>query len=123
MIVTHSPKSKAYQKKMRDRHNDRALKRISENEISKKNHRNPHDPAKFIKTIAVMSDVGSADHTFAKIDPSAIEEESRFDGFYAAAPDLEGTVEEITAINKRRLQIKMPVARHTQENRPDRCTA
>ena len=106
MIVTYSPKYKAYQKKIRDGQIERAMKMINENGKPKKSRKNPNDPARFVKTTAVTSEGEAADKTFAEIDQAAIENEAKFDGFYAVTTDIEEDVGEIIAINKRRWQIE-----------------
>ena len=106
MIVTYSPKYKAYQKKIRDGQIERAMKMINENGKPKKSRKNPNDPARFVKTTAVTAEGEAADKTLAEIDQAAIENEAKFDGFYAVTTDIEGDVGEIIAINKRRWQIE-----------------
>lgn len=71
MIVTYSPKYKAYQKKIRDGQIERAMKMINENGKPKKSRKNPNDPARFVKTTAVTSEGEAADKTFASFSMAA----------------------------------------------------
>lgn len=106
LIVTYSPKYKNYQAKIRQAQIDRAKRMIGENGKPKKNRKNPNDPARFIKTTAVTQNGEVADEEFYTLNQEAIDKEAMYDGFYAVTTDMEGDVEQIIAINKRRWQIE-----------------
>ncbi|MCB6543853.1 hypothetical protein LI170_17140, partial [Desulfovibrio desulfuricans] len=53
LIVTYSPKYRAYQAKIRQAQIERAMKMIGKGGKPKKNRKNPNDPARFIRTTAV----------------------------------------------------------------------
>lgn len=106
MIVTYSPKYKAYQSRIRQGQIDRAERMIGEGGKPKKNRKNPNDPARFIKTTAVTAYGEVADKSYCELDQEIIDKEAMYDGFYAVTTDLEGDIAEIIAINKRRWQIE-----------------
>lgn len=106
IIVTYSPKYAAYQRKIRGKQVERARDMISAGGKMKKNRKNPNDPARFIQKQSVTSNGEVANEEFCTLDEALIEREAAYDGFYAVATDIEGDVEQIIAINKRRWQIE-----------------
>ena len=105
LIVTYSPKYKAYQQKLRRRQIERAEKMIRD-PGRKRRGKTQNDPARFIKKSCVTSDGEIAEKTLYELDLERIEEEARYDGFYAVVTNLEGNVEQILKINKRRWEIE-----------------
>ena len=105
LIVTYSPKYKAYQQKLRRRQIERAEKMIRD-PGRKRRGKNQNDPARFIKKSSVTNDGEIAAKTLYELDTERIEEESRYDGFYAVVTNLEGNVDQILKINKRRWEIE-----------------
>lgn len=106
MIVTYSPKYKAYQRKIRQGQIERAEKMINSNGKMKKNRKNPTDPARFVGQVSVTKDGEAADETEFFLDEEKIENEQKYDGFYAVVTDMDGDVSQIIAINQRRWQIE-----------------
>lgn len=106
LIVTYSPKYKAYQSKIRQGQIDRAENMIGSNGKVKKNRRNPNDPSRFIKKTTVTEYGEVAEKEICELDQDAIKKEAMYDGFYAVTTDIEGDISEIIAINKRRWQIE-----------------
>lgn len=106
MIVTYSPKYKAYQKKIRDKQIERAAKMIESNSKVKKTHRNPNDPARFINAVHVAEDGQACDKVDYSLNEDAIAKEEMYDGFYAVVTNLDGDVSDIIAINQRRWEIE-----------------
>ena len=106
LVVTYSPKYKRYQRSVRTRQVERARKMIGEGGKPKKNRKNPSDPARFIRRTAVTEGGEAASEEHCEIDWERIKEEEKYDGFYAVATDLDGSPEEIIAINKRRWRIE-----------------
>ena len=105
MIITYSPKYAAYQKEIRKRQVERAIKMVQEGK-SRKQRKNPHDPGRFVGKIAV-TDEGEKAHLKYYLDEDKIAEEARFDGFYAVCTDLwDDSPEEIIRISERRWQIE-----------------
>ena len=105
LIVTYSPKYKAYQQKLRRRQIERAEKLIRD-PGRKRRGKNQNDPARFIKKTSVTGDGEIAEKTLYELDLERIKEESRYDGFYAVVTNLEGNVGQILKINKRRWEIE-----------------
>lgn len=106
LIVTYSPKYRAYQSRIRQAQIERAIKMIGKGRKPKKNRKNPNDPARFIKTTAVTENGEVADEVFCELNQEAIDQEAMYDGFYAVTTDLDDDVAEIIAINQRRWQIE-----------------
>lgn len=106
LIVTYSPKYKAYQSTIRQGQIERAKKIMNENGKPKKNRKNPNDPARFIKKTAVTQNGEVADEEFCTLDQGIIDKEAMYDGFYAVTTNMEEDVSQIIAINKRRWQIE-----------------
>lgn len=106
LIVTYSPKYRAYQSKIRQGQIDRAKRMISEKGKLKKNRKNPNDPARFIRKTAVTENGEAADKIFCEINQENIDQEAMYDGFYAVTTDIDGDISEIITINKRRWQIE-----------------
>lgn len=106
MIVTYSPKYRAYQAKIRQGQIERAMKMMANGTKVKKNRKNPNDPARFIKKTAITSNGEVAEETICELDQKAIDDEAMYDGYYAVTTDIEGDVAEILKINERRWQIE-----------------
>jgi transposase len=105
IIVTYSPKYKAYQRKIRARQIERAKKMISE-PGSKKRLRNQNDPARFIQKTTVTNDGEIAKKEFYDLDLERIQEEEKYDGFYAVITNLEDDIAKVLHINKQRWEIE-----------------
>ena len=105
LIVTYSPKYKAYQQAIRSGQIERAKKMLTE-AGRKRRGKNQNDPARFIKKTPVTPDGEIAEKTVYDLDTDRIMEESQYDGFYAVVTNLEGDVSEILKINKRRWEIE-----------------
>lgn len=106
MIVTYSPKYRAYQAKIRQKQIERAMKSIHSREKVKKEKRNPNDPARFIKKTSITANGEVAKKEVYELNQELIEQEKMYDGFYAVSTDVDGSVEEIIKINQRRWQIE-----------------
>lgn len=105
LIVTYSPKYKAYQKKIRERQLERAQKIIDAPD-SKRKTRNQNDPARFVKKTSVTDDGEIAEKYVYSMDEERVSEEAQYDGFYAVITNLEGDVGEIIKINQQRWEIE-----------------
>lgn len=105
IIVTYSPKYKAYQQRIRSQQIDRALKMI-EQPGRKRRGKNQNDPARFIKSTAVTNTEEIAETKIYALDSERISNEEKYDGFYAVITNLEGDVGEILKINKQRWEIE-----------------
>lgn len=105
LIITYSPKYAAYQKTLRELQVARAEKMIDSGK-TKKERRNPNDPARFIGKVAVTEDGEKADvHYF--LDEDKVSEESKYDGLYAVCTDLfDDPVGDILSVSEGRWQIE-----------------
>ena len=105
VIITYSPKYKAYQSKIRNAQIDRAKKMIQSSDKTRKG-KGSNDPARFIQRTAVTEDGEIAQKSIYQLDEAKILEESMYDGFYAVVTNLEGDIREIININKQRWEIE-----------------
>ena len=105
LIVTYSPKYKAYQQKIRSRQIERA-KKIIDSPGRKRKGKNQNDPNRFVKKTSVTQDGEIAENNVYEIDEEQIAREALYDGFYAVITNLEGDVSEIIKINKQRWEIE-----------------
>jgi hypothetical protein len=105
LIVTYSPKYKAYQKNIRSGQIERALKIIS-SPGKKRKGKNPNDPMRFVKKTSFTPDGEIAEGQAYSLDDEQIEKEAMYDGFYAVITNLEGDINEIIKINKQRWEIE-----------------
>ena len=105
LIITYSPKYALYQKSIREKQVDRAQKMLDTGS-TKKNRKNPNDPARFIGTTAATKDGETADiHHY--LDEGKIEDEARYDGLYAVCTDLlDDEVRDILKVSEGRWQIE-----------------
>ena len=105
LIVTYSPKYKAYQRKIRARQIERA-ERIITTPGRKRKGKNQNDPMRFVKKTSVTTDGEIAEKQVYDLDEEQIQKEEMYDGFYAVITNLEGDVSEIIKINKQRWEIE-----------------
>ena len=104
IIVSFSPKRRAYQRYIRNKQVDRARRAADINQ--KIIHRNPNSPSRFLEEISYTKDGEVAAHTDVVVDDDKIAEEERYDGFYAVCTTLEDDVNDIIETNKRRWEIE-----------------
>ena len=105
VIVTYSPKYKAYQKRIREQQISRAMKML-EQPGRKRKSKNQNDPARFIKTTNVTNDGEIAEKKVCELDSDKIRDEEKYDGFYAVITNLEGDIGGILKINRQRWEIE-----------------
>lgn len=105
LIVTYSPKYARYQKTIRDKQIERAEKMLAFGN-TKRQRKNPNDPARFIRTIAATPD-GEKAKIQHYLDETIIESEAQFDGLYAVCTDLlNDDVADILKVSEERWQIE-----------------
>lgn len=105
LIVTYSPKYARYQKTIRDKQVDRALKMLESGSV-KKERKNPNDPARFIGKVAATAD-GEAAKIHNYLDEEKIQSESLYDGLYAVSTDLlDDEVGDILKVSEGRWEIE-----------------
>ena len=105
LIITYSPKYAAYQRTIRDKQVERAQKMLDSGN-TKKNRKNPNDPARFIEKTAVTPEGEAADIKYS-LDEKKIAEETLYDGLYAVCTDLlDDNVADILKVSEGRWQIE-----------------
>ena len=105
LIVTYSPKYKAYQRKIRTRQIERAERIITTPGRNRKG-KNQNDPMRFIKKTSVTTDGEITEKQVYGLDEKQIKKEELYDGFYAVITNLEVDISEIIKINKQRWEIE-----------------
>lgn len=105
LIITYSPKYQEYQRKIREKQINRALKIIEVNPKSIKSG-NENDPKRFINIISTTPSGEVAEEINYSLNQDKINEEAKYDGLYAVCTNLEDSVDEIIKINKRRWEIE-----------------
>ena len=105
LIITYSPKYALYQKSIRSKQIERA-QAVLDSGNTKKNRRNPNNPARFIGTTAVTKEGETADIQHY-LDEHKISEESQYDGLYAVCTNLlDDEVSDILKVSEGRWQIE-----------------
>lgn len=105
LIVTYSPKYARYQKAIRESQVDRAKKMLDSGN-TKKNRKNPNDPARFIGKAAATEE-GEVAKIYSYLDTDKIEQESLYDGMYAVTTDLlDDDVKDILKVSEGRWEIE-----------------
>ena len=105
LIVTYSMKYRNYQREIRNQQVQRALKTI-ETDPRKIDKHNPNDFRRFIKKTAITNDGECAMRKIYEIDQNAIQDEARYDGFYAVYTNLDDDPADIAAVNRGRWEIE-----------------
>ena len=104
LIVTYSIKYRDYQQTIRSRQIERAKKLLDKPALADK--RSQNDAKRFIKKTPFTSDGEIASKARYEIDEAAIEEEARYDGFYAVCTNLDDSPADIAKINHDRWEIE-----------------
>ena len=104
LIVTYSLKYRDYQKNIRERQIERAKKYLERPASS--DRRSQSDAKRFIKKTPYTSDGEIAEKARYDLNEAAIEEESRYDGFYAVCTNLDDDPADIAKINHDRWEIE-----------------
>lgn len=105
LIITYSPKYAEYQKTIRNEQVERAEKMLHSGK-TKKERRNPNDPARFIGKTAVTED-GEIAKIEKYLDVDKIENEALYDGMYAVTTDLlDDDVKDILKVSEGRWEIE-----------------
>lgn len=104
LIVTYSVRYRNYQRAVRERQIGRAEK-LAENpsSLSKKKE---NDPKRFIVQEHCTPDGEAASETVTFLDQNRIDNEMKYDGFYAVCTNLEDDAADIIRINRKRWEIE-----------------
>lgn len=105
IIVTYSLKYKNYQRNIRNSQIERAQKLINSNPKSIGKPKQ-NDFKRFIEKTTTTKDGVVAEETYYNLNQEAINNESKYDGYYAVCTNLEDTAEEIIKVNKNRWEIE-----------------
>ena len=105
LIVTFSLKYKNYQENIRNHQINRAQKLIDSNpkKIGKPKQ---NDFKRFIEIINTTDTGEVANEAYYSINQKVIDEESKYDGYYAVCTNLEDEAKEIVKVNHRRWEIE-----------------
>jgi hypothetical protein len=104
IIITFSRKMMEYQRHIRNRQVERA-KNILKNNNVEDVKKGPSDVTRFIKRTSVGKNGEKAKDHY-RIDQAVIDEEERYDGYYAVATNLDDHPRDILEVNNRRYKIE-----------------
>lgn len=105
LFITFSLKYRDYLKRVRDGQIERALKLVNQGK-EKIERKGSHDVRRFIKRTVKDMDGKEITNAAYSIDQDVVDEEAKFDGFYAVTTNLEADVEDIISVNKGRWEIE-----------------
>lgn len=105
LIVTFSFKYQNYQRTIRNRQIERAIKAVESNKSQLERHKQT-DYKRFINKDSVTDDGEYANNSFYSINDDAIKEEEIYDGFYAVCTNLNDPTSSILKVNHRRWEIE-----------------
>ena len=105
LIVTFCFKYFDYNKSIRNNQIDRAKKSIETNNVTRKG-KNQNDYRRFIETQNSTDNGEVAENISYSINQELIDEESKYDGYYALTTNLVGDINEIFKIVKGRWEIE-----------------
>ncbi len=105
LIVSYSIKYRNFQHRVREGQIERAKKLVEEGYTSA-GRKKQNDPKRFIKTDHATKDGEAAEISASYIDRSVIEDEEKYDGFYAVCTNLDENISSIVKANKRRWEIE-----------------
>lgn len=104
IIVSFSRKMMEYQRYIRNRQIDRA-KKFLKNLDPETYKKGPHDVTRFIKRTSSTKSGEKITDQYT-IDQSVIEEEEKYDGFYAVATNLDDSAKDILEVSANRYKIE-----------------
>ena len=105
LIVTFCFKYFDYNRNIRNNQIERAKKSIENNSVTRKG-KNQNDYRRFVETTISTSNGEVAENTTYSINQSLIDEEEKYDGYYALTTNLVGDINEIFRIVKGRWEIE-----------------
>ena len=104
VIITFSRKMMEYQRSIRNRQIDRA-KKLLKNLDPETYKKGPNDVTRFIKRVSSTKSGEEVNNSY-EIDQSVIDEEEKYDGFYAVATNLDDNAKDIIEISSNRYKIE-----------------
>lgn len=105
LIVTFCFKYFDYNRNIRNNQIERAKKSIETNNVTRKG-KNQNDYRRFIDSLNSTENGEVAENTTYSINQDLINEESKYDGYYALTTNLVGNINEILKITKGRWEIE-----------------
>lgn len=105
LVVSYSIKYRNYQRRVRQGQIERARALIESGEAALK-RKKQNDPKRFIRTDHATKDGEVAEKAVSYIDTSIIENEEKYDGFYAVCTNLDDDISTIVKANRRRWEIE-----------------
>ena len=105
LIVTFSFKYLDYNRNIRNNQIERAKRSIDNNQVTRKG-KNQNDYRRFINSLNLTDDGEVAENTTYSINQSIIDDEEKYDGYYALTTNLVGDITEILKIVKGRWEIE-----------------
>lgn len=105
LIVTFCFKYFDYNRNIRNNQIERAKKSIESNQVTRKG-KNQNDYRRFVETTISTNNGEIAENTTYSINQSLIDEEEKYDGYYALTTNLVGDINEIFKIVKGRWEIE-----------------
>ena len=102
-VVTFSIKYMDYQREIRRKQIDRAIKRIADGTFSRKKE---NDPDRYIGQYFFTDDGTVAEYSVKDISEEAIANDAQYDGFYCVTTNLKNDVNAILRINSKRWEIE-----------------
>ena len=105
LIVTYSIKYRDYMRTLRERQINRAENLIN-TKSDKLKKASPNDCKRFISQINCTSTGEIADKSFYSLNYETIEDEAKYDGFYAVCTNIQDDTVDIIKINKKRWEIE-----------------
>ena len=119
MVVTYSAKYRDYQRALREKQIARALQTIEHNP-GKLSKAKSTDYKRLIVQTHSTQDGEIAQQTTCALNRAVIDEEARFDGFYAVCTNLTDAAEEVIGVNQRRWEIEecFRIMKHEFRARP-----
>jgi transposase len=104
LIVSYSPKYKAYQRAVRAKQIVRAERMVAAPGILKRKKQN--DPSRFVTTEHCTKEGEIAKRCKVTLDQAAVAKEEMYDGFYGVCTNLEDDISTIIKVNKGRWEIE-----------------
>ncbi len=105
LIVSYSIKYRDFLRHVREGQIDRA-KRLVDAGYTSEGKKKQNDPKRFIKTDHATKEGEAAEFSASYIDQTVIENEEKYDGFYAVCTNLSDNIGTIVKANKRRWEIE-----------------
>lgn len=105
LVVSYSIKYRNYLRHVRQGQIERAAKMVDDG-CSSSGRKKQNDPTRFIKTDHATKDGEIAEISASYIDQNVIENEEKYDGFYAICTNLDESISSIIKANKRRWEIE-----------------